>query len=73
MNGYVRTVLGDKKYGFIRVPDGHEYFFHKEDYLDDWDELVEGCLKSQMNVEFEAIQTPKGPRARNVMLEKSDG
>lgn len=67
MKGFVRMVAGDKRFGFIRCGDS-DYFFHKEDYLSHWDDLVEDINSRHVTVEveFESLSTPKGPRARNV-------
>lgn len=64
MIGTVKRLPAGKSFGFIRgFPNGVEYFFHKEDCLnDDFDEMIEGN-----QVEFEnQDQTPKGPRASYV-------
>jgi cold shock CspA family protein len=66
MKGRIRHLAKDKFYGFIIVEnDSNEYFFHKEDYKDDWKKLerdvtIEGI---QVFVEFEPRESPKGWRA----------
>lgn len=68
MVGKIKTIVSDRKFGFIRVQDGTEYFFHKSD-LDsslDFDELEVG-----VQVEFDTVpQSGRGPRAARVKLFK---
>jgi len=66
MRGVVRSLVADKGFGFIRVLDGTEYFFHRTSYLGFWDDLTRDAQKGQVEVEFEATKSPKGPRAENV-------
>lgn len=71
MRGSVSNVVVNKKFGFISAENGLEYFFHKEDTVSDWDELVSDFSQSgggKVKVEFRADKTPKGPRARNVAV-----
>lgn len=72
MNGIIRSIDGIKQYGFIKV-DGttehrDEYFFHREDFLGFFEDLVFDFNKREgsIQVEFTADKTPKGLRARNV-------
>lgn len=58
----IKTLRLDKGFGFIRVIDGTEYFFHRSDYSGFWNDLQE-----HTEVEFEPTKTPKGPRASNVV------
>jgi len=67
MRGVVRSIIGDKGFGFIKNPEsGQEYFFHKTDYQGNWQDLVEDTLRHSVEVEFETFKAPKGPRAANV-------
>lgn len=71
MIGTVSNVVVNKRFGFISGDNGLEYFFHKEDTLSDWDELVYDFSQSgagKIKVEFKADKTLKGPRARNVSV-----
>jgi len=69
MEGTVRSVLGVKNYGFIRTDRHKDYFFHREDFLGHWDDLVEDFEADKViKVQFDIGSTPKGPRARNVKL-----
>jgi CspA family cold shock protein len=61
--GKVKKLVSDKGFGFIKVEAGHEYFFHRSDFMGTWEGLSEG-----MEVQFQPKQTPKGPRASNVEL-----
>ena len=67
MVGTVKT-LSNKYYGFIRATDGKEYFFHKSDYMGNWDELMEDYKipRTIIEMEFDIVSSPKGPRAANV-------
>ena len=71
MNGTVSNLITAKGYGFITGDDGQEYFFHKEEARFDWDSLVKNFYLTgagQIGVVFEAIRSPKGPRAKSVNL-----
>ena len=64
MNGTIKTKL-DKGFGFIsREGEAKDLFFHSND-LDGitFDELQVGT-----EVEFEIVDGPKGPSAKNVKL-----
>jgi CspA family cold shock protein len=62
MTGKIRTLRGDKGFGFIKDESGKEYFFHQSAVVGEGiNDLREGD-----SVEFEAGQGPKGPRAENV-------
>ena len=62
MTGKIRTLRVDKGFGFIKGETGHEYFFHESAiYGEGIADLREGD-----GVEFEAADSPKGPRAANV-------
>jgi len=62
MTGTIRTLRGDKGFGFIKDAAGKEYFFHQS--------AVQGeginDLREGDSVDFEVGQGPKGPRAENV-------
>ena len=66
MKGTIKTIR-DKTFGFIRATNNGEYFFHREDFIGHWQDLIldfnEGI---QIEVEFSVETMPKGPRARNV-------
>jgi cold shock CspA family protein len=66
MKGVVRSAQADKGFGFIKTVDGTEYFFHKSDFTGFWMDLVNDRERGQVEVEFEPLSTPKGPRASNV-------
>jgi cold shock CspA family protein len=54
----------EQPYAFIRGEDGAEYFLHKSELFDNWDELKE-LIKSlgEVTIEFESTQGEKGLRA----------
>ena len=67
MVGNIVRLITQKQFGFIRAGKA-EYFFHKDDYLGDWSDLV-GAYQTkdgELEVEFDAKETPKGKRAENV-------
>lgn len=66
MTGTIKNVIVSKNFGFIRDSKGVEYFFHKEDFLGFWDDLVADYETQPITVEFEGKDTPKGARASNV-------
>lgn len=71
MTGIVSNVIVTKKYGFISGDNGQEYFFHALDAEGWWDGIVSAFSKvggGKVKVDFEAVKTPKGPRAKNVAL-----
>jgi len=71
MVGTVSNVIPIKQYGFITGQDGQEYFFHKEETVSNWTELVADFNMSggsKIKVSFEPSRTPKGPRAKNVSV-----
>jgi CspA family cold shock protein len=62
MTGTIRTLRGDKGFGFIKDESGKEYFFHQSAiYGETMAELREGD-----SVTFDVGEGPKGPRAENV-------
>lgn len=70
MTGIVKNILANKNFGFIRDSAGVEYFFHREDFLGDWDDLTNRINngKQRIVVRFEESNTPKGARASNVTM-----
>lgn len=66
MKGFVKTVVGKKGYGFIKG-DGAKYFFHRQDFNGHWDDLESDFnAKEKIEVTFDVVTNPKGPRAANV-------
>lgn len=62
MTGKIRTLRGDKGFGFIKDEAGQDYFFHQSAiYGETMAELREGD-----SVTFDVGEGPKGPRAENV-------
>ena len=70
MSGQIVRVLPDKRFGFVKIG-RQDYFFHKDDYQGNWDELVNGDRKLQVNCVI--VESPKGPRCADVRPEISDG
>lgn len=70
MVGTVKNVIAKKAFGFVRAA-GKEYFFHKDDFIGHWDDLVNDHEhkhgdKDSIPVEFDVIPSAKGPRASKV-------
>lgn len=63
LRGKIQHFESDKKYGFIRGEDGKNYFFHKS-ALDE--NVLWGKKLLYQLVEFEVIDTDRGPRAVKV-------
>ena len=64
MNGKIRTLRGDKGFGFIKDDAGQDYFFHQSAIFGEGiNDLREGD-----SVTFDVGEGPKGPRAENVRL-----
>lgn len=61
MEGIVKRLMRDKGFGFIRVTDGTECFFHQSACNGKFGTLQEGD-----RVTFNFWESPKGPRAENV-------
>ena len=60
--GRIKKIIPDRGFGFVRADDGNEVFFHRTELtLIDFDQLEEGQV-----VEFDIVDSPKGPRARNL-------
>jgi CspA family cold shock protein len=65
--GKVKKVVKEKGFGFISPDSGPELFFHKTGVVDGtFESLVSGD-----QVEYDATNTTKGPRAENVKLVRS--
>lgn len=67
MKGIVKTLVANRNFGFIKGNNGGEYFFHRQDFNGHWEDL-EADHKIAQNVEvtFDTVESPKGPRAANV-------
>lgn len=64
MTGKIKTLLRDRRCGFIKAEDGKSYFFHQSALKDaKYEELKEGD-----EVTFEDTETAKGPRAEDVYV-----
>lgn len=67
MQGTIKRLLPDKRFGFIHpMAGGPDLFFHESSLqrsVVSWDELREGDL-----VDYTESSGPKGPRAENVKL-----
>jgi cold shock CspA family protein len=64
--GVVKKLLELKNFGFINS-EGKDYFFHREDFLGHWDDLVSDYRSGiEIKVQFLREDSAKGLRARNV-------
>lgn len=63
VEGKIVRVLPDKKYGFVRIV-RQDYFFHKDDYTGNWDQLIDSDRK--LEVSCVIVESPKGPRVGDV-------
>lgn len=75
MVGTLSNVLSAKGYAFIAGENGQEYFFHMSDAVD-WNAVVTNFVNmggGVVKVTFEPEKTPKGPRARNVVINPVTG
>ena len=61
-SGRIKKIIPDRGFGFVRADDGNEVFFHRTELTAvDFDTLQEG-----ESVTFDVVESPKGPRARNI-------
>ncbi len=66
MNGFVKNLVANRNFGFIRA-DGTEYFFHRDNFSGHWDDLVTDInAREKVEVTFDVEESQKGPRATNV-------
>jgi len=67
MKGKLIRLVAKKGFGFIQNEQGDDYFFHKQDFYGHWDDLVSDFDNNlKIELEFEPIKAPKGPRAESV-------
>lgn len=67
MQGRIARVLEMKGFGFIKGEDGVEYFFHRDDLVDSFDDLAHDLRTIRdIDVTFEIAKSNRGPRAANV-------
>lgn len=72
MIGTVVRVMPDRRFGFIKGRNKVDYFFHKEDFNGHFDDLVTDIgAKQIIEVSFNIVDSPKGPRAGEVT--RTDG
>lgn len=68
MTGRIKDVIQNRNFGFIKCEDGKEYFFHRDDFEDDWRNMeIDFHQKKPIDVEFEPTPSNKGLRASKVM------
>lgn len=66
INGWIKKVMREKGFGFIRDDQDNEYFFHRSSVdKGGFDRLTEGQM-----VSFEVESSSKGPRAAMVKVER---
>lgn len=63
MKGVVKKFNKDKGYGFIKLEDNRDVFFHySELVMDGFKNIEDGA-----NVEFELVNTERGDQAKHVI------
>ncbi|MCF0111264.1 MAG: cold shock domain-containing protein [Erysipelotrichaceae bacterium] len=63
MQGKVKKFNKEKGYGFITLEDGKDVFFHYSQLvMEGYKTIDEGA-----EVEFEVVETERGPQAHNVV------
>lgn len=70
MTGEIKNIVIGRGYGFITVKnDRNEYFFHKDDYIGSWEDLTIDFKIGMptLRVQFDVVDSYKGPRAANVV------
>ena len=63
--GTVHVVVAERAYGFIEAPDGPDVFFHFSAIQKPFEI---SAVKFPARVEYEMVQTRKGPRATKVWM-----
>ena len=66
--GKIKKLVHDRGFGFISAMDGREIFFHQSSL----GEVQFSTLSEGQEVEFEVEKSPKGPRAINVTVVKTE-
>jgi cold shock CspA family protein len=70
LRGHIVSMTEASNYGFIKGEDNVDYFFHKDDFIGFWNDLVidyHHAPNPNIPVTFEKQEpTEKGPRAGNV-------
>ncbi|MCI9293104.1 MAG: cold shock domain-containing protein [Erysipelotrichaceae bacterium] len=63
MKGKVKMFNQEKGYGFIKNEDGQDIFFHFSQLV------MEGfkTIENDADVEFELVETERGPQAQNIV------
>lgn len=63
MTGKIKMFNQEKGFGFIKLEDGKDVFFHYSQLV------MEGykTIEADANVEFELVETERGLQARNVV------
>ena len=63
MTGKVKLFNQEKGYGFIKLEDGKDVFFHYSQLV------MEGykTIEADANVEFELVETERGLQAHNIV------
>lgn len=73
MKGIIKYIGVGKNFGFIRASDGVEYFFHRDDFRNDWFTLIDKIIQEKVEVTFDSVESTKGPRASNVRMVEDNG
>ena len=66
MRGTIRIIKHEERYGFIHGADGIDYFVHRTGVQQTTRPFEQ--MAARQEVEFTAIEGPKGPRAIEVRV-----
>jgi len=67
--GVIKRLFKDRGFGFIKVEDGREIFFHMRALQNTRFEL----LKEGDSVKFNIVKGPKGPKAADIEVKEEKG
>lgn len=73
MTGQIKMINFERSFGFIKGSNGTEYFFHKSGFTGYWKDLradyevFDKGLRDPIEVEFESVDSNKGPRAEKII------
>lgn len=67
--GVIKNLVKERGFGFIKTQDGRNLFFHKTGLKNRRFEL----LKKGDVVEFDIVQSLKGPKAVNIKVKEEKG
>ena len=67
MKSKLARIPDGKKFGFIKgVGKDEDYFFHQDDFQDNWDDMILDMRTMNVDLEFEVREGERGMRAYGV-------